>query len=108
MFKFFSVLLNKKPTLILLKNFSTGRGTKMNKEFEKDIKEYKKAKNETMKSHRMEFWEEHTKTENLWLEEFLKTGREKKQLDDAKHRNSIIKNSFICYNEMVKLPNYIF
>jgi predicted acetyltransferase len=73
----------------------------LTKEYERERGEYNRAKKEMLKQHTKDFWEEQTRVENEWLEDFIKTQKEKKIRDDAKLRNSIIMNSFICYENIV-------
>jgi hypothetical protein len=72
------------------------------KDFERERGEYNRAKKEMLKKHTQDFWEEQTKVENEWLENFTKLHKEKKFRDEAKLRNTIIKNSFVCYQNIVK------
>jgi hypothetical protein len=67
-------------------------------EFDKNMKEYRKK-------HQKEFWEEQTKIENKYIEEFLETQKKKKIKDDAKERSRIINHSYVCYQNIVKNTN---
>jgi hypothetical protein len=69
--------------------------------YEKERAIYKKEKKAMLKQHTQDFWEEQTKVENEWLQDFMKTQKDKKRKDDAKLRSSIIRNSFICYQNIV-------
>jgi hypothetical protein len=75
----------------------------LSKEYEREKSEYKKATKEMRKQHTQDFWEQQTKVENEWIENFLKVQKEKKFRDDAKLRNTVIKNSFQCYENIVCL-----
>lgn len=100
MFK--SLFKNQNIQLIVQKSFgATGRGNQLTKAFELERGAYKKAKNEYIKKHQRDFWEEQTKVENDRIEEFMKVQQEKKKRDDAKLRSSIIINSKRCYDSMV-------
>ena len=55
------------------------------------------------KKHQKEFWEEQTKVENKYIEEFMTIQKQKKIKDDALIRSRIIRNSMICYNNIVSL-----
>lgn len=80
---------------------TTGRGNQLTRAFELERSTYKKAKNEYIKKHQKDFWEEQTKVENDTIEEFMNIQKEKKRRDDAKHRSAIIINSKRCYETMV-------
>lgn len=69
--------------------------------YEREKAEYKKARKEMNKKHIQDFWEEQTKVENEWLNEFMKEQKEKKRRDDAKMRTKLIKNAFKCYQNIV-------
>lgn len=100
MFK--SLLKSQNIQLIIKKSFgTTGRGNQLTRAFELERAAYKKTKNEYIKKHQREFWEEQTKVENNRIEEFMKIQQEKKKRDDAKLRSSIIINSKRCYDSMV-------
>jgi hypothetical protein len=89
-------------TFSLIKNFGMYRGNRgLTKEYERERGEYNRAKKEMLKQHTKDFWEEQTRVENEWLEDYIKTQKEKKIRDDAKLRNSIITNSYICYENIV-------
>jgi hypothetical protein len=64
----------------------------LSKDFERERGEYNRAKKEMLKKHTQDFWEDQTKVENEWLENFTKLHKEKKFRDEAKLRNTIIKN----------------
>jgi hypothetical protein len=100
-----SYLNNNYKINIFLKismNFSSGRGSQLTKNYEKELGEYKKLKKNYIKRHQKEFWEEQTKVENNTIEEFYSIQKEKKKNDDAKLRTSIIINSHRCYENMVR------
>lgn len=101
MFKnFFSK--NQNIQFIIQKAFGyTGRGNKLTKIYEKEVATYKKTKNEYIKRHQQEFWEEQTRIENQRIEEFMTIQKEKKRRDDDKLRTSIILNSKRCYDSIV-------
>jgi len=87
---------------IFQKSFgSTGRGSQLTRGFELERAAYKRAKNEYIKKHQTDFWEEQTKVENERIEEFIKVQKDKKKRDDSKLRSSIIINSKKCYESMV-------
>lgn len=104
--------LSKSVTLITYPsvNFGMYRGNReLSKDFERERGEYNRAKKEMLKKHTQDFWEDQTKVENEWLENFTKLHKEKKFRDEAKLRNTIIKNSFACYQNIVsKLYSYYF
>ena len=103
MFKNF-FLKNQNIQLILQKSYgTTGRGNQLTRAFELERGSYKKAKNEYIKKHQRDFWEEQTKIENQRIEEFMVVQSEKKKRDDAKLRSSIIINSKRCYDSIVKI-----
>jgi hypothetical protein len=84
-------------------SFGVYRGNReLSKEYEKEKGEYNRAKKVMLKQHTQDFWEEQTRVENEWVENFLKIQKDKKFRDDAKLRNTIIKNSFQCYQNIVK------
>jgi hypothetical protein len=89
------------------KNFAIYRSGLLRKDYEKEKAVYNKEKKELMKKIQQEFWEEQTKIENEWILNFLKTQKEKKKRDEAKLKSSIIKNSMICYNNIVIIKNFI-
>ena len=62
---------------------------------------------ETRKNIQKVYWETQTKIENEWLEGHNKSVCEKKYRDDARNRNSIIRNSFVCYENIVKIINLL-
>ncbi len=94
---------NQNIQKIIHKSFGTGRGGQLTKAYEVEKSQYKKLKNEYIKKHQKDFWEEQTKVENERIEEFLKVQGEKKKRDDAKLRSSIIINSKRCYESIVKI-----
>jgi hypothetical protein len=71
-------------------------------QYELEREEYNQKMKEYRDMHRKTFWEEQTKVENAYIEEFLKTQKEKKIRDDDKLRTSVIRNSMACYNNIVK------
>ena len=100
MFK--SLFKSQNIQLIVKKSFgATGRGNQLTRTFEVERAAYKKAKNEYIKKHQKDFWEDQTRVENNRIEEFMKVQQEKKRRDDAKLRSSIIINSQRCYESMV-------
>jgi len=104
--------LSKSVTLITYPsvNFGMYRSNReLSKDFERERGEYNRAKKEMLKKHTQDFWEDQTKVENEWLENFTKLHKEKKFRDEAKLRNTIIKNSFACYQNIVsKLYSLLF
>lgn len=92
----------------LEKSFGTGRGSQITKAYEQEKGEYKKMKNEYIKKHQKDFWEEQTRIENERIEEFMSIQKEKKHRDDAKLRSSIIINSKRCYDSIVIKSNIKF
>jgi hypothetical protein len=86
----------------LVKNFAINRSGMLRKEYEKEKAIYNKEKKVLMKKIQKEFWEEQTKVENDWILNFIKSQKEKKRRDEAKLRSSIIKNSMVCYENIVK------
>src|SRR5690242_8701199 len=101
-------ILSGNITNIYTKSFGMYRGNPaLSVPYEKERAVYKKEKKEMLKQHTKDFWEEQTKVENLWLQDFMKTQSDKKKKDDAKLRTSIIKNSFKCYQNIVNLIFYI-
>lgn len=85
------------------KFFSSGRGSQLTKNYEKEIGEYNKLKKNYLKKHREDFWEEQTKVENNTIDEFYSVQKQKKKNDDAKLRTSVIINSYRCYENMVQI-----
>jgi hypothetical protein len=85
------------------KNFSYNKRTNLTVEYEIEKAEYEQKMKEYRQRHKQEFWEEQSRIENKWIEEFMKTQKEKKKRDDAKLRTTIIRNSMACYNNIVKL-----
>jgi hypothetical protein len=69
---------------------------------ERERGEYNRAKKDMLKKHTQDFWEDQTRVENEWLENFTKLHKEKKFRDEAKLRNTIIRNSFACYQNIVR------
>jgi hypothetical protein len=76
------------------------------KNFEEERKEFNKNLKETRKKITKTFWEDQTKIENDWLDNYVKDIKGKKYRDDARQRNSIIRNSFVCYEGMVN--NFVY
>jgi hypothetical protein len=85
--------------------FSTRRRTNLTDQYEIEREEYEKKMKEYRQRHREEFWAAQSEIENKWIEEFLKTQKEKKVRDDAKLRSTIIRNSMACYNNIVRIDS---
>jgi hypothetical protein len=83
--------------------FSYRRRTNLTEQYEIEKAEYEKKLKEYRQKHREDFWAEQSKIENKWLEEFMKTQKEKKRRDEDKLRSSIIKNSMACYNNIKRM-----
>lgn len=98
-------LLNFKNKLISIsiKNRGYGQKTEIMKNYEEERKEFKKNFKENRKKIQKTYWEDQTKIENDWLDNYVKDIKEKKYKDDARNRNSIIINSFVCYEGIVKI-----
>ena len=111
-FKINSRLSTNKSNILIsypMMDFGMYRSNReLSKEYEKEKGEYNRAKKDMLKKHTQDFWEDQTKVENEWLENFQKLHKEKKKRDDAKLRNTIIKNSFACYQNIVCYNFYFF
>jgi hypothetical protein len=84
----------------IIKPFSMYRSNGLQKEYEKEKAEYNKQKKETIRNHQKQYWEEQTKIENDYLEEFTIANKRKKMILDGKHRNGMIKNAMLCYKNI--------
>jgi hypothetical protein len=89
--------------ILIKKEFGAYRdNVAITKEYQKEKSQYKNLRKQMNKQHINDFWTEQTKVENDWLEDFFKIQSEKKRKDDAKLRNTIIKNSYAIYSSIVK------
>lgn len=87
----------------LTKKYRHGRaGPEYMKPYEKERAEFKIKMKETRAKITKEYWDEQTRIENNWLEEHNMRLKEMKIRNDARERNSIIRNSFVCYEMMVE------
>lgn len=88
-------------TKFSLKNFGGYRSNRLNHQYELEKGVYNKQKKETLKKHTQDFWEEQTKVENEWIQEFQRVQKEKKIRDENKYRTSFIRQSYMTYISIV-------
>jgi hypothetical protein len=101
-------LLNFKHKIISVSNKNRGyrQNVEIMKDYQEERKEFNKNYKETLKKITKTYWEDQTKIENDWLENYVKDIKGKKYRDDARQRNSIIRNSFVCYEGIVNIFIY--
>jgi len=83
------------------KNRASRKNCLIMKEYETERTEFNKKFKDTRKNIQKNYWEAQSKIENEWLENYVKEITDKKYRDDARQRNSIITNAFVCYESIV-------